>query len=387
MRRTDANGGPQVVIVGAGAAGLSAGGALKRLGVEPTILDKDDRIGGSWARRYERLRLHTVRHFSGLAHHPIPRSYPRYVPKDQYAGYLEQYAEALQLRVELSHPVRTVRLGADGLWEILSEEGERWLAPVVIIATGNYNKPVVPQWPGRDDYMGRVLHSCDYASGRDFAGERVLVVGIGNSGAEIAADLVEQGAARVAIAVRTSPPIMPRDLFGLVPVQLLGVALTPVPAPRLLDRAGALTRRVAIGDLSRYGLDKAEWGPFTARRPAVIDVGFLKALKSLEIDVRPAPERFTADGVVFADGREEGFGAVIAATGYETGLRWLLDLPDAVREDGRPRFRSGRPTPHAGLYFIGFDETTRGVLFEAKRDSLRLARAVRRYLDARTTPT
>jgi putative flavoprotein involved in K+ transport len=387
MRRTDANGGPQVVIVGAGAAGLSAGGALKRLGVEPTILDKDDRIGGSWARRYERLRLHTVRHFSGLAHHPIPRSYPRYVPKDQYAGYLEQYAEALQLRVELSHPVRTVRLGADGLWEILSEEGERWLAPVVIIATGNYNKPVVPQWPGRDDYMGRVLHSCDYASGRDFAGERVLVVGIGNSGAEIAADLVEQGAARVAIAVRTSPPIMPRDLFGLVPVQLLGVALTPVPAPRLLDRAGALTRRVAIGDLSRYGLDKAEWGPFTARRPAVIDVGFLKALKSLEIDVRPAPERFTADGVVFADGREEGFGAVIAATGYETGLRRLLDLPDAVREDGRPRFRSGRPTPHAGLYFIGFDETTRGVLFEAKRDSLRLARAVRRYLDARTTPT
>jgi cation diffusion facilitator CzcD-associated flavoprotein CzcO len=387
MRRTDANGGPQVVIVGAGAAGLSAGGALKRLGVEPTILDKDDRIGGSWARRYERLRLHTVRHFSGLAHHPIPRSYPRYVPKDQYAGYLEQYAEALQLRVELSHPVRTVRLGADGLWEILSEEGERWLASVVIIATGNYNKPVVPQWPGRDDYMGRVLHSCDYASGRDFAGERVLVVGIGNSGAEIAADLVEQGAARVAIAVRTSPPIMPRDLFGLVPVQLLGVALTPVPAPRLLDRAGALTRRVAIGDLSRYGLDKAEWGPFTARRPAVIDVGFLKALKSLEIDVRPAPERFTADGVVFADGREEGFGAVIAATGYETGLRRLLDLPDAVREDGRPRFRSGRPTPHAGLYFIGFDETTRGVLFEAKRDSLRLARAVRRYLDARTTPT
>ena len=387
MRPTDANGTSQVVIVGAGAAGLSAGGALKRLGLEPTILDKDDRVGGSWARRYERLHLHTVKRFSGLAHHPISRSYPRYMHKDQFAGYLEQYAEALELRVELSRPVRTVRAGEDGLWETVSAEGERWLAPVVIIATGRYNEPVVPRWPGLDDYAGRVVHSRDYVSGRDFAGQDVLVVGIGNSGAEIAADLVEQGASRVAIAVRTSPPIMPRDLFGLVPVQLLGIALTPVPVPRLLDRAGSLARRVAIGDLSRYGLGKAEWGPFTARRPAVIDVGFLKELKSLKIDVRPAPDRFTDNGVVFADGREETFGAVIAATGFDSGLGQLLEVPDAVEDNGGPRFRSGRPTPHAGLYFMGFDETTRGVLFEAKRDSLRLARAVRRYLDTRATPT
>src|SRR5258705_11759635 len=101
MRLTDASGAPQVVIVGAGAAGLWAGGALKGLGVEPAILDRDDRIGGSWARRYERLHLHTVRRFSGLAHHPISRSYARYVHKDRFADYLEQYAEALQLRVEL----------------------------------------------------------------------------------------------------------------------------------------------------------------------------------------------------------------------------------------------------------------------------------------------
>ena len=180
---------------------------------------------------------------------------------------------------------------------------------------------------------------------------------------------------------------MPRDLFGVVPVQLLGLALTPVPAATLIDRAGAVTRRVAIGDLSRYGLGKAEWGPFTARRPPVIDVGFLKQLKRGGIEVRPAPAQFTSDGVVFADGREESFAAVIAATGYETGLRRLLEVPDAVRPDGRPRFRSGRPTPHAGLYFIGFDETTRGVLFEARRDSLRLARDVRRYLETRSTPT
>ena len=381
MPRTDA----EVVIVGAGAAGLSAAGALKRTGIEATILDGDDRIGGSWARRYERLHLHTVRRFSGLAHHPIPRSYPRYVHKDQYAAYLADYAEALELQVKLGSRVQTVRAAGDELWETVTEQGERRLFPVVIVATGHYNEPVVPCWPRLDDYTGRVVHSKEYSSGKDFAGQDVLVVGIGNSGAELAADLVEQGASRVAIAVRRVPPIMPRDLFGVVPVQLLGLALTPVPAPQLLDRMGAMARRVAIGDLGQYGLGKAEWGPFTARRPAVIDVGFLKQLKALEIDVRPPPERFTADGVEFVDGREERFDAVVVATGFDSGLRRLLDVPDAVGADGRPRFRSGRATPHPGLYFIGFDETTRGVLWEARRDSLRLAKEVRRYLDARAT--
>jgi cation diffusion facilitator CzcD-associated flavoprotein CzcO len=211
----------------------------------------------------------------------------------------------------------------------------------------------------------------------------VLVVGIGNSGAEIAADLVEQSASRVAIAVRTPPPIMPRDLFGMLPVQLLGIALTPIPAPGLIDRAGAAMRRVAIGDLGKYGLGKAEWGPFTAHRPAVIDVGFLEKLKAFKIDVRPSLDRFTQRTIVFADGREEEFDVVVAATGFDTGLAELLEVPDAVKENGRPQFRSGRPTPHPGLYFIGFDETTRGVLFEANRDSKRLAGAVRRYLATR----
>src|SRR5919198_5516134 len=170
-----------VVIVGAGAAGLSAGGALKRLGIEPTLLDKNDLVGDSWAQRYERLHLHTVRRFSGLAHHPIPRSYPRYVPKDRYAEYLQDYAQAMQLRVELGRRVRLVRTDGNGRWEVLSDTDERWLAPVVIIATGHYNEPVLPQWPGLDEYTGRVVHSSEYVSGRDFAGQRVLVVGIGNS--------------------------------------------------------------------------------------------------------------------------------------------------------------------------------------------------------------
>jgi putative flavoprotein involved in K+ transport len=368
----------EIVVVGAGPSGLSAAGALRRRGHKPVVLEQDERVGGRWSGRYERLHLHTVRRFSGLAHHGMPGDYPRYVHKDLFARYLQEYAERFELDVRLATRVRKIA-PAGGAWLLESDRGTLH-ATVVIVATGNYNVPILPDWPGVSEFGGRVVHSGEYHSGRDFAGKRALVVGIGNSGAEIATDLVEQGAAFVAISVRTPPPIMPRDLFGVLPVQLLGLALTPVPAPRLLDRAGSAVRRIGVGDLRKYGLEKAAWGPFTARRPAVIDVGFLRELKGGRIHVRPNVERFTPDGVAFANGEDEAFDVVVAATGFASALPELLDLPDAVGEHGRPEFRSGRPTTYPGLYFLGFDETTRGVLYEANRDSRRLARAVDHYL-------
>jgi cation diffusion facilitator CzcD-associated flavoprotein CzcO len=370
-----------IAIIGAGAAGLSAAAALKTRGCEAIVFDKDERIGGTWSRRYERLSLHTVRRFSGLAHYGVPRAYPKYIPKDLFAQYLQEYAARFRLDVRLGQRVRKVRSRRGSLlWEV-ETDGGIWRVSVVIVATGHYNERVLPRWLGIGDFGGRLLHSADYDSGARFAGERALVIGIGNSGAEIAADLVEQGASYVAISVRTPPPIMPRDLFGLVPVQLLGIALTPVPAPRLLDRAGAVVRRIGVGDLRPYGLGEAAWGPFTARRPAVIDVGFLENLKGRRIQVRPNVSRFTPNGVAFADGSDDDFDVVIAATGFDTGLKQLLDVPGAVGEDGQPRFRSGRPTAFEGLYFTGFDETVRGHLFEAKRESKRVARIVSDYLE------
>lgn len=370
-----------IAIIGAGAAGLSAAAALKTRGCEAIVFDKDERIGGTWSRRYERLSLHTVRRFSGLAHYGVPSAYPKYIPKDLFAQYLQEYAARFRLDVRLGQRVRKVRSRRDSLlWEV-ETDGGIWRVWVVIIATGHYNERVLPRWLGIGDFGGRLLHSAEYDSGARFAGERALVIGIGNSGAEIAADLVEQGASYVAISVRTPPPIMPRDLFGLVPVQLLGIALTPVPAPRLLDRVGAVVRRIGVGDLRPYGLGEAAWGPFTARRPAVIDVGFLESLKRGRIQVRPNVSRFTPNGVAFTDGSDDDFDVVIAATGFETGLKELLDVPGAVGDDGQPRFRSGRPTAFEGLYFMGFDETVRGHLFEAKRESKRLARIVSNYLE------
>lgn len=368
----------RVVVIGGGPAGLSTAAALSRRGVDALVLDRNDRVGASWAERYERLHLHTIRRFSGLAHHGIPTTYQRYLSKDEYAQYLVAYAERFALRVSLGEDVTAVRRAAQ--WEVETARGTI-TTEVVIVATGHYVDPCVPDWARDGEFPGRVLHSAEYRTGREFAGSRALVVGLGNSGAEIATDLVEQGASSVSVAVRTPPPIVTRELFGVLPVQIFGIALMPLGIPHVVDRVGATLRKRAVGDLRPYGLGAAAWGPFTARRPAVIDVGFLEVLKAGSVTVRPAVERLTPSGVEFADGSSEEFDVVVLATGFGTGLdRVLRDVPGVVAEDGQPLARSGRPTAAPGLYFIGFDETVRGHLFEARRESKRLAKTVVRSL-------
>jgi cation diffusion facilitator CzcD-associated flavoprotein CzcO len=370
----------RVVVVGAGAAGLSTAAALSRRGIDALVVDRNEHIGESWARRYERLHLHTIRRFSGLAHGPIPRSYPRYLSKDEYAEYLANYAERLQIRVALGEPVTAVRATERPTWEVVTPRRTIG-ADVVVVATGHYAAPTATYWEGRDEFPGRLLHSAEYRTGSEFAGLRALVVGLGNSGAEIATDLVEQGAASVSVAVRTTPPIVTREMFGVVPVQLFGITLMPLGMPRLVDRIGAKLRRRAVGDLTEYGLGEAAWGPFTARRPAVIDVGFLGVLKAGLVTARPALERLSRDGAVYADGSSEEVDVVVAATGYGTGLESVLREVTGLLDDaGQPLARSGAPTAAPGLYFIGFDETIRGHLFEARRESKRLARHIARSL-------
>jgi putative flavoprotein involved in K+ transport len=366
----------QVAVVGAGASGLAAAAMLEQRGHRPVVLEADERIGGTWARRYDRLHLHTVRRFSGLPDHPLPVRLPRYVSKDQYADYLASYAAAFDLDVRLGTRVEKIRR-QDGGW-LVETQREDFRVPLVVISTGKHNRKRLPSWPGVEDFAGRLVHSADYRSGADFRGLRALVVGIGNSGAEIATDLVDEGASFVAIAVRTTPPIAKREIFG-IPVQLFGMALEPLPA-RPVDRVGAVIRRLGTGDLRRYGLAKEAWGPFEARRPPVIDVGFLATLKRGAIAVRPELVRLTPTGAGFSDGAQEPFDVVVVATGFSTALEELVELPGLLDERGLPRFGAHGAREFPGLYFVGFKESPRGALYEANRDARRLGKAASRYL-------
>jgi putative flavoprotein involved in K+ transport len=370
---------PQVIVVGAGAAGLAAAAALRRACVDALVLEAAGRVGDSWARRYDRLHLHTVRRFSALPYRPLPRRLPRYVAKDEYASYLDQYARSERLDVRVGHEVRGIE-PTDGRW-LVRTAGDALEAQAVVVATGKHRVPWIPEWPGREEFGGRLLHSADYRAGAEFAGARALVVGIGNSGAEIATDLVEEGAAFVAIAVRSPPPIVRRQVAG-VPAQLLGMAFARLPA-RGVDRVAAAVRRVAIGDLSSYGIGPAAWGTFERRRPPVIDVGFIDTLKARRIVVHPAVTRLTPAGVEFSDGREEPFEVVIAATGFRTGLAELLTPRGVLDEDDLPRAAADGSSACPGLFFVGFRESPRGVLYEIGRDARLLARAVARHLAER----
>jgi putative flavoprotein involved in K+ transport len=347
---------PSIIIIGGGPAGLSTAGALKQAGIDALILERDECIGALWSRRYERLHLHTTRRFSGLANFPIPAAYPKYVPKDSFAEYLREYARHFALDVELNCSVSRVRVDSEADsprngFAVETDRGTR-RCEIVVIATGMFGEAAPPPVEDRERYRGRVLSSSAYVSGRDFAGQRVLVVGLGNTGAEIAADLVEQGASCVAVSVRSAPPVVPRDFLG-TPVQLFGLVLSSAPV-RIADRIGSIIARVAIGDLTRYGLRKAEWHPFSAKRVPVIDVGFVANLRAGRIAIRPALKGFSDAGVVYADGRREEFDAVIFATGYATGLDRLLAIPGLLDEEAYPRFASGERTSQPNLYFMGY---------------------------------
>jgi cation diffusion facilitator CzcD-associated flavoprotein CzcO len=372
-----------VLIIGGGAAGLSTAASLARRGIRATVLERDDCIGRSWSRRYHSLKLHTIRRYSGLAYYPISSDRPRYLSKDEYAAYLAEYAEKLGLHVSLDedvHALHQIPHSRDNMeWEVVTNRSTR-RANVIVIATGQYSEANLPAWEGIDGFTGVVLHSSQYATAAVYGGQKALVVGLGNSGAEIAADLSAHGATTISVSVRTTPPIVSREMFGIVPVQLLGIALTPVGIPRVIDRVSAALRRISIGDLTAYGLGQAAWGPFTDRKPAVIDVGFVKQLKQGHIVVRPEIARFDSTDVIYADGSREAVDVVVAATGFRTGLEKILKAPGVIDDIGQPRFQSGSPTSAPGLYFIGFDETVRGQLFEINRESKRLAAEADRYL-------
>lgn len=350
------------------------------------VLEEDEQLGGTWARRYDRLHLHTVRGFSGLAHYSISRRYSRYLSREEFVAYLSEYARRLDLRVVTGCRVQKIQAESDRAlsWSALTKRGD-WHSRVIVIATGQYRTPVIPKWGGREGYRGDLVHSSRYRNALPYVGRRVLVVGAGNSGTEIATDLAENGAASVAVSIRTPPPIVPRDPFGM-PIQRTGILLSFLP-PAIADRLGRLTSRIVLGDLTRHGLQTPKWMPFSAHRVPVIDVGFVRALKQGLLQVRPALAHLTSAGAVFADGSAEPYDAIIAATGFGTGLSEMFEGKgkEVLNNLDEPVDRSGDPTARPGLFFMGYTHSLRGHLFEANLASRRLARNVERYLQSQET--
>ncbi len=363
-------------MLGAGAAGLAVAAQLKARGVDCVVVERGPAVGTSWRGRYDRLHLHTIRRLSGLPGFAIPREYGRWVKRDDLVRYLEAYADRFGIDVRTSTAVERIKPGADG-WSLQLGDGSEQPARTLVVATGYLHTPVVPQWPGRETWTGTLLHSAAYRNAEPFRGKDVLVVGPGNSGAEIATDLAEGGAASVRLAIRTPPHIVRREKFGW-PAQMNGVLLGRLPE-RAFNTMAATMARMETPDLRPYGIDRPAEGLKTRLRTQryvpLQDVGIVRDVIAGRVLPVSAVRGFTATSVLLADGTSVQPDVVIAATGYGTGLPDLFEDTSLFDETGVPRVHGGAPA-RPGLYFMGYDVTLGGMLRQAAIESRRVARAV-----------
>lgn len=317
-----------VVVVGGGQAGLAVGYYLRGTGLPFVILDAQDGPGGAWPHAWDSLRLLSPVHASSLPGWPMQGA-PGYCPtRDETVEYLRQYAERYRLPVE--RPVRVGAVRREGDHLRVETDGGELRARAVVSATGTWENPYVPAYPGRERFRGIQLHSARYRSPGALAGMRVLVVGGGNSGAQILAEVSRE--ARATWVTLSEPRFQPEEGNG----------------HQALERAGERYRRWQGGQPTPESSTTLE----IAQVPAVREARERGAL----LAVRPF-ERFTERGVAWPGGREEAVDAVVWCTGYGPALDHLRPL-GVVERDGRVALKENRSVLEPRLWLVGYGDWT-----------------------------
>lgn len=359
-----------VIVVGGGPGGLAVSQQLGARGIAHVVLESGAYPGWMWSQTYESLRLHTGKHLSALPGMPFPRGTDLFPSRAEFMSYLTDYSE--RFAVPFQFGVEACALERAGnCWRV--KTGDAWLvARAVVIATGIMSSPVQPKIPGLAAYEGHLIHSSAYREPSLFARQRVLVVGIGNSGAEIAVELAQAGVS-VAVSVRTGANIVPRSIAG-IPSQYLGWAISWLPR-RWQQR---LTRLFGlVGSLLRGG------NPIPRKKgfgdcPDVPLIGLklAEAVRSGVIELLPDIAHCTSEGALFADGSRCSFDSLILATGYRAAIAWLGEFSERDKCGFAKRRDRVRSFAHAGLYFVGHNYDGRGGLYNIAIDAKRIARFI-----------
>lgn len=338
-----------VAIVGGGHAGLCVVEALQRRGVASTVFDDADRLGDVWRRRYHGLRLNTERDASLVPGTTIAESVGSWPTGEQWADHIESAAQ--QLGVERrSERIDRVERSHDA-WTLHTSAGEI-SAHAVVVATGRNRVALRPEWPGIDDSPVRVMHAAEYREPRPFAGRRVLVVGAGNSGTEIAHLLCGAGV-DVTLSMRSRPVWARRELFGSNLTEFARVGRR-LPS-WLVDVSGRVMQPLLFGRMKPFGLGPPQHrlSNVAAASGATLDSGFVADVKAGRIRLVAAVDRLDGGEVVLNDGSRIGVDVVIAGVGYTPALDEFL--PAHLVVDGWPAVTTAPFEQAPGLFTAGLN--------------------------------
>lgn len=358
-----------VLVVGGGPAGLATSQQLRAQGVAHRVLERGDTVGFTWANLYESLTLHTGKHMSSLPGMSFPRAAPLFVPRGQFWEYLRDYAHAFDLPVETGCAVDRITR-SNGTWSV-STSGGPLSARALVVATGIVANPRSPRFPGRERFAGRIEHSVSYRRPDAYVGRRVLVVGVGNSGAEIASEIARAGG-KVTVAVRSGANVVPLTLAGL-PIQYLAYWVRKLPRPAQ-ERVVGLVRLMT--ELRR--------GPPVLPRPAhspldaipVIGFHLVDAIAQGLIEVRGGVAELTTDGARFTDGMQGKFDDIILATGFGAALGPLGPLVQVDAKGFARRRDRVVSLDQPDLFFVGHNYDATGGLYNINRDARLAARLI-----------
>lgn len=353
----------RVAVIGAGAAGLSSARHLLEHGQEVRIFEKGSKIGGLWvydndnglSAAYMSLHINSEPRVTHYRNYPFPKGTPLFPSHREIVSYLEGFARDAGLQELIrfnSHVAAVEPLGAGDGWRLRLEDGTEEFFDSVVIATGHQG---VPRHPGfAATFEGEYLHSHSYRRPEPFADKRVLVVGVGNSGLDIAADVCTF-AAKTYVAARSPVLIMPRILFGVPSARVIGALNRPF-LPWIAQRFILRTiSRAVHGPMEQWGFRT----PKTRTHPAS-NATFMAHVAYRKIDVRPGVESVTGRAVRFTDGSQVTVDAIIAATGYEIDLPFLSPEVSPVAGHRVDLYRKVVHPEWPGLYFIGFFNVSGG---------------------------
>lgn len=362
--------GPDVLVIGAGPAGIACAYFLQQRGIAYEVVDQADVIASTWAYQYSSLRLNTTRFYSHLPGAKFPLSFRLFPTARQYHAYLARFAQRHQLNIKLGVTVHRVAPEGDG-WRVERSDGV-FHCPAVVAASGRYPNPYTPRIPGLDAFPGTVVHAHDYRRPEPFAGQRVMVIGNGPTGVDLACELPRAAARPVLLAMRTGLKLKPRWPLGLPKhAWMLLTDRLPARVGVPLDRwiEGISYRNVAHWGIKVPTPDNAS-GAAGTRGPELI-----RAVRRGAVRPVDAPLRFEGRAALMPDGSRLEVDAVILATGYRPALAYL-DIPYETDEIGLPlRQRADYPVyrgylPHTGyeargypgLYIAGVFYQGRGAL-------------------------